>query len=545
MKKFPKILSAFLAVSFMLLLPISTSAAQVESVQTKAVSEASLLAADFEVVGTKLESETTLPSYYSSKDLGYVTPVRNQLYNTCWAYGSLATLESSMMKNSYSVEQFSPMHMNHWGTKRHDGTGWQRTYIDGGYSFISLGYLTSWQGPRLESDYSETVKHPDFKQYDATAKKQMSVNSCIYLDTKDVETVKTAIYNYGAVVGNYHVNDSYYNPSTSAYFCNEEGLLTSQLNGHCISIVGWDDNYSKDNFVEGYKPENDGAWICKNSWGDFWGDMGYYWISYEDEYLFDTKFGHSYAFIDYEKYSDQKTLYQNEIDGATYEFDYVTNFDTITYINVFDTEQYKNLIEKVNFETTSQGAQYRIYTIPLDTTGKPVRQQSRWEEIASGTVDYCGYHSIDTKDFRVNEDKFAIGVKLTKNNGSTNTIGVSEWLSTGGDYIYLPQSQKGQSYMVFDASSPVDAMDFYKDQLDDSIGGTFVIKAIGHDDAIIGDVDMDSMLSIMDVTDIQRYLADLKEFSDRQLYLANSDGDEVVSIFDATLIQMKLASLFE
>ena len=545
MKLFPKIISAGLALTFALTMPLSASAAKVENAQTKANTESSLLAADFTVVGTTLESDSALPSYYSSRDLNYVTGVRDQLFNTCWAYGSLATLESTLLKDSVATEHFSTMHMNHWGTTRPDGTGWQRDYTNGGYSYISLAYLNSWQGPVLESEYDEKMPFSEYLNFNSKGKEKVAVNSCIYLDTKDIETTKTALYNYGAVVGNYHVNDSYYNSSTKAYFCNLEGLTTAQLNGHCISIVGWDDNFSKENFRFGYQPENDGAWICKNSWGETWGDGGYFYISYEDEYLFDTRFGHSYAFSDYEKFSNKKMLNQNEIDGATYEFDYVTNYNSITYINVFDTHEYKNLVEKVNFETTAQGADYVIYSIPLDENNKPVKQQSRWTELSSGTVEYCGYLSVDTKDFIAKDEKFAIGVQLTKKNGSTNTIGVSEWLTTGGRYIYIPNAKHGDSYIVGDNSAPIDLMDFYKSQLDDEIGGTFVIKAVSSDTALTGDVDLDDIISVMDVTYIQRYIANLTTFTDRQMYLADSDGDGILSVFDATHIQMKLAGLLK
>ncbi len=543
MKLFPKIISAGLALTLALSLPLSANAANVENAQTKANRESSLLAADFEIEGTTLESEATLPSYYSSRDLNYVTGVRDQLYNTCWAYGSLATLESTLLKDSIPTQHFSPMHMNHWGTTRSDNTGWQRTYTAGGYSYISLGYLTSWQGPILESEYEETVPFSEYMYFDSKGKEKVAVNGCIYLDTKDAETIKTAIYNYGAVVGNYHSSDNYYRSETDSYFCNLQGLQTHQLNGHCISIVGWDDNFSRENFRYENRPENDGAWICKNSWGADWGDNGYFFISYEDEYLFDTRFGHSYAFSNYEKFSKKKTLNQNEVDGATYEFDYVTNYDSITYINVFDTPQYKNLVEKVNFETTSLGAEYAIFSIPVDTNNKPVKQQSRWQELKRGTVDYCGYISVDTQDFIATGEKFAIGVQLTKKDGSANTIGVSEWLTTGGKYIYVPQSKHGDCYMVFDNSAPMDLMDFYKDNYKDDIGGTFVIKAVSTDTAITGDIDLDSSVSIMDATSIQRYLASLTDFTDRQMYLADCDGDNVVSVFDATHIQMKLAGI--
>lgn len=544
MKLFPKIISAGLALTLALSLPLSASAANVGNAQTKANHEGSLLAADFEIEGTTLESETALPSYYSSRDLNYVTGVRNQLYNTCWAYGALATLESTLLKDNVKTEQFSPMHMNHWGTANPDGTGWQRTYSAGGYSYISLGYLTSWQGPILEKEYEETVPFSEYMYFDSKGKEQVAVNGCIYLDTKDAKTIKTAIYNYGAVVGNYHSGDSYYASETDSYFCNLKGLTTAQLNGHCIAIVGWDDSYSRENFRYENRPENDGAWICKNSWGADWGDNGYFYISYEDEYLFDTRFGHSYAFSDYEKFSKKKAINQNEVDGATYEFDYVTNYDTITYINVFDTPQYKNLVERVNFETTSLGAEYAIFSIELDANNKPVRQQSTWKELKRGTVDYCGYISVDIPDFIVTDEKFAIGVQLTKKDGSANSIGVSEWLTTAGKYIYLPQSKHGDCYMVFDNSAPMDLMDFYKNNYKDDIGGTFVIKAVSTDTALTGDADLDGAVSVMDATSIQRHLANLITFTDRQMYISDSDEDGVVSVFDATYIQMKIAGIF-
>jgi hypothetical protein len=223
----------------------------------------------------------------------------------------------------------------------------------------------------------------------------------------------------------------------------------------------------------------------------------------------------------------------------------VTNYNSITYINVFDTHEYKNLVEKVNFETTAQGADYVIYSIPLDENYKPVKQQSRWTELSNGTVEYCGYLSVDTKDFIAKDEKFAIGVQLTKKNGSTNTIGVSEWLTTGGRYIYIPNAKHGDSYIVGDNSAPIDLMDFYKSQLDDEIGGTFVIKAVSSDTALTGDVDLDDIISVMDVTYIQRYIANLTTFTDRQMYLADSDGDGILSVFDATYIQMKLAGLLK
>lgn len=544
MNFFKKLTTISLALATVVGCAITTHGAVVDKALTGAKSDISLIAADFEVSGTKLNPESELPSAYSSKDLGYTLPIRNQIYNTCWAYGSSSTLESVMLKDGYDVEHFAPMHMNHWGTKREDGSGWNRSFTSGGYAYISLGYFTSWQGPRLEKDYVETTLISDFEWYNETAKKQVAVNGVVYLEDGDDETIKTAVYENGAVVANYHVDERNYNPDTHAYYCNTIGLQTYQLNGHCISIVGWDDNFPKEYFEETAQPSSDGAWLCKNSWGKNWGDHGYYWISYEDEYLFSDKFGPSYTFTDYEPYDNSKMIYQNEVDGATYEFDCNSSFDTITYINVFDTDKDYTIIDKINFESTAQGSPYIIYRVPMAPTGLPTARESKWIEIGSGTVPYKGYLSIDTEDFLVNEEKFAIGVKLTKTESSTNSIGVCEWLSTsGGGYIFLPQSKHGQSYIAYGGSYIMDVMDLYKDSLEDDIGGTFVIKAIGEKELYQGDIDMDGKVTILDATGIQRYLAFYDEFSDKQESLADTDKDGLISIMDATTIQMQLAGI--
>ena len=56
---------------------------------------------------------------------------------------------------------------------------------------------------------------------------------------------------------------------------------------HSVMIVGWDDNYSKSHFI--VEPPGNGAWLVKNSWGIFSGDLGYYWLSYYDDMMPDSE----------------------------------------------------------------------------------------------------------------------------------------------------------------------------------------------------------------------------------------------------------------
>lgn len=100
--------------------------------------------------------------------------------------------------------------------------------------------------------------------------------------------VKNHIKKYGSIYASIKIAETemdYEKEDTSDYFNEKTYALCYKGNGysnHAISIVGWDDNYPKENFAEANKPQNDGAYIALNSWGGHWGDNGYFYISYED-----------------------------------------------------------------------------------------------------------------------------------------------------------------------------------------------------------------------------------------------------------------------
>ena len=92
----------------------------------------------------------------------------------------------------------------------------------------------------------------------------------------------------------------YLDTDTWAHYTSESAALN-----HAVTVVGWDDAYSKENFLEGKQPPADGAWLVKNSWGagsedsPNWGDWGidedgdgvgdgYFWLSYYDMSLVHT-----------------------------------------------------------------------------------------------------------------------------------------------------------------------------------------------------------------------------------------------------------------
>lgn len=62
-------------------------------------------------------------------------------------------------------------------------------------------------------------------------------------------------------------------------------VITTASGGHSVAIIGWDDNYSRENFPEEIRPSSNGAYLIQNSWGEDWGDRGTFWVSYEDLYV--------------------------------------------------------------------------------------------------------------------------------------------------------------------------------------------------------------------------------------------------------------------
>lgn len=59
------------------------------------------------------------------------------------------------------------------------------------------------------------------------------------------------------------------NTSSKKYMSDKWAHYTWQPEecNHSVTIIGWDDNYPKENFLGGHQPEGNGAFLIKNSWG--------------------------------------------------------------------------------------------------------------------------------------------------------------------------------------------------------------------------------------------------------------------------------------
>ncbi|MEF2919652.1 MAG: C1 family peptidase [Acutalibacteraceae bacterium] len=526
---------------------------ETQVVSNATTSKVGSLAKKTTVPSQSIKINENIPKSYSSVDKGYITGVKNQqTHNTCWIFTAMSVMETALLVNGFGEYDLSEEHLDIWATPRENGTGWLRNLYSGSFSETALGYFTSWQGARLDSDIPfGYASEKTFDEVDALGTTEYGATEIIILPN-DIDTIKTAIMNYGAVGANFSSNNIFFNNKRTAVYAYKTFSSSSQIEGHAITVVGWDDNYSKQNFTPGRQPKNDGAWLCKNSWGTNTGENGYIWISYEDKYLFGDALSATYAIKSVQKIEENTKLYQVEEYGAVYDFsinittDGVTSpAEDMTYFNVFDfTEQYGNL-DSVMFETQSVGADYDIYYVPVDKKGQPIDDETKWTFLSNGIVEYSGYINVKT-DFELPYSKGAIAVRIngTKNN-IASTLGCDEWLTIGGgEYIFTPDVNKDASYIKLQ-NKIYSLPDFYSTMLSDEIGSNFVIKAITSADKglIKADVFSDGKISLKDFITMQRYVLGITKLNRNQIYSADMDSNGDVNLRDVVLLQRQILGI--
>ena len=212
---------------------------------------------------------------FDLRNFAAVTPVENQgQMGACWAFATIGALESAFKKATNITLDISNNNMQNSGL-RYSIYG-KPALVEGGYIFSGLGYILSWLGVLNTQDdnYDELGKISPL----LFTENSHHIQDAIIIEPSNIPAMKDALIKYGALtvfVEGADPNSEYFNKQTNATYCNN---ITK--GNHFVTIVGWDDNYSRSNFK--IDPGSDGAWIVKNSWGTNWGDKGYFYLSYKD-----------------------------------------------------------------------------------------------------------------------------------------------------------------------------------------------------------------------------------------------------------------------
>ena len=498
--------------------------------------------------GSDINTARELPRAYSSKDEGYTSPVKDQEgTNLCWAYTTCTVLETYVRKNNISNELFSPLHMAYKNTINSNFTGYTARpnwLLSGGRPENGIGYLTSHEGPReeyLEKDgvlnlnsFSISRHENEYKknaeQFDESSCTLYYADSILYVDTSSPENVKQAILDYGSVYATFVVSIDCFSETEGEYLCTD--INEADEGGHAITIIGWDDDYDSSNFTGIHMTDRNGAWLCQNSWGNESGYDGLFYISYDDCTLFNEEYGMTWTVTNLEKPGRFDCIYQLTDTGSFSDYTPWSSQNQIIYMNKFDFGS-DELLEKINFESESVGASYTLYLIPVKSNGQP-EGYGKWTKLKQGVIDYCGYMSIPVSKELENGEHF-IGVSITKNGGSDNSIGI---VNNIPGFYTIPDLISQSSYAAYITdSSKLNIYDITRKH------ALFSIKAQTRKSYRYGDTNIDRKIDIIDATLIQQKLAYIENSNRFDELCADCDRDGVITISDASFIQMHLANL--
>ncbi len=310
--------------------------------------------------------------------------------DTCWAFAAVSGLESTLKPEESIV--FSANHMvqqNEFAAEPEDG---------GEYT-MSMAYLLGYQGPVTEAQ----------DPYGAESSEGISpvkhVQEIQIIDSKNLEGIKEAVFLYGGVqssiyndLRNKDSESPYYNRNTNSYCY----IGTAKPN-HDILIVGWDDDYPKENFPE--ELEGNGAFLCLNSWGKEFGDDGLFYISY-----YDTNIGiHNVVYTGIESINNYDHLYQTDQCGWVGQIGY--GQETAYGANVYTTNGAEEL-SAIGFYATGHGTAYELFLVH---DFQSVEDLQHMESVASGTLGNAGYYTIRLdKPVKLDENEsYAVVVGVT------------------------------------------------------------------------------------------------------------------------------------
>lgn len=338
------------------------------------------------------ESTSVIPVSYDLREKGRVPAVRNQgSYGTCWAFAALGAMESALLPEKEA--SFSADHMTLCNS-------FHLTQADGGEYTMGMAYLAAWQGPVYEKDdpYGDGKTDPSLKPVAHVQEMQV-------IDGKDYEKIKEAVFKYGGVqtslysaIRSSQSVSTFYNKEKNAY-C----YIGTEKPNHDVLIIGWDDNYSKDNFSVSL--EGDGAFICQNSWGSDFGDNGVFYVSY-----YDTNIGtHNVVYTGIEDVDNYDNIYQSDLCGWVGQLGYKK--DSIYGANVFTANGRENLTA-ASFYATGKDTKYELYVVK---NFEDENSFERKEKVASGSLKNAGYYTINfEKEVPVEEgEQYAIVLHIT------------------------------------------------------------------------------------------------------------------------------------
>ena len=336
-----------------------------------------------------------LPSEFDLRDRINIRVENQNSYGTCWAFAALGALRTHLALKGYTDEQgytldFSEGHMDYLTSNLYTEKGYTRELHEGGSFADVKKYFRNNDGPIYESTFSykttiettseELKKLDDMKpvfyvhdlaKFPSIIKKNENGIVKYYNDQNEIletemleirKKIKLHIVENGGLYCIIRANDVFVGNNLGTPYNTYEGRFSQYDDGsienkdcgaHAVTIIGWDDNYDKNNFTaknnngEIVKPTSNGAYLILNSYGEDSFESGYQWVSYEDSRV------------------------ESDLNGYT-NVDQIPNLITYTLKNENAYNALKNAIEEQKIETITdeQNLTIQIYDISVNSLEK-------------------------------------------------------------------------------------------------------------------------------------------------------------------------------
>jgi len=265
-----------------------------------------LLGEDTNKDGVADENDIKVDSYG-----GISIKVEDQLGSSlCWAFASMNCLETNLVLNCNVEYDFSERHLDYLQSDILSDS--IRAQNNGGNFGNFKNYITLGDGPVLETEVPFESEYSNIEDYEylqgLLQKTKVNEENFIEMPSMNKDTteytdeelltfrtlVKEHIIKNGSLEASIYADGIHNSIDKKFEVLNYQG---DHIANHSISIIGWDDNFSKDNFIESCRPNNDGAYIALNSYGEDWGNCGIFYISYEDVLVEKRMHGVSNAYV--------------------------------------------------------------------------------------------------------------------------------------------------------------------------------------------------------------------------------------------------------
>ncbi|MCQ2493212.1 MAG: C1 family peptidase [Lachnospiraceae bacterium] len=455
-------------------------------------------------------------SYFNGYEEGYMPEeVRNQRREgACWAFASIGAVEINLIKN-HGVDKtidLSETHLVYFNLFSvddpkdcHDGDKVEyvgNRYLNtGGNAAMAYHTMLNLIGP-VEETVTEYMYDSSYMVDAALAygNSYAQVKNVYAINPDDREGIKSAVKQFGSVVCSMHATPGDYTVTANGVTSTASVKYNTKTNAfygtvkdtnHGVLIVGWDDEFSKENFTEGCQPPADGAWLIRNSWGGQGYELdGYFWLSYYDASLVTSRSAYAYDV-------------SLEVNDNVYAYDgNPVNHMYTTSKNIYGAQQQYwvddgEIIKAVSFETYSTN----LTAIATVTCGGASITKSI-------DTTFAGYYSIEFDTALLVDERSLVTVSIDYYSDTDSDISIvlegihdKKELSNTGIY-YIGAHEAIGSKVHYKSSSGSDywidyeydiCMKLYTDNADESLL-TKTVDVAGFDLSVDGSVGVNAYI---------------------------------------------------